>query len=282
MFIEHFEDQEVRKRWEEIKRNFQDAFSGKIQLNGDSELSRLLLRHRADVRAYSIPLGKDVQIDERISSLNAVLPFQIVEHYIRTASHICLANFCGCREMHECTKHPIGLGCIFLGRAAKDISPELGRPGTVDEALERVQAWKENGFTCNLGFVPADAEHYQVLPPDRFMAVCGCCSCCCISQKTRELDRQIGLVRSVDTGPRLPGVNVKVDQEKCVGCGECVNNCMYGGMALHEGKATVADSCYACGMCFDRCPTGAITLGIEDVAYFDRVLSALAEKVNVT
>ena len=58
--------------------------------------------------------------------------------------------------------------------------------------------------------------------------------------------------------------NVLVDQEKCTGCGECIEACPGEVYELADGKAVAAntDECHGCHTCEDVCPADAIT--IED------------------
>lgn len=53
---------------------------------------------------------------------------------------------------------------------------------------------------------------------------------------------------------------VKVDTEKCDGCGECVDGCPGEVYELIEGKATVVneDECHGCHTCEDLCENEAI------------------------
>jgi len=53
---------------------------------------------------------------------------------------------------------------------------------------------------------------------------------------------------------------VSVDEIICSGCGECVEACSYGAMALHPDTG-VAIKCDVCGgnpQCVEHCPHGAI------------------------
>ena len=52
---------------------------------------------------------------------------------------------------------------------------------------------------------------------------------------------------------------VAVDQEKCVGCGRCVNICAHGAPSITNRKSTIdTNKCLGCGRCLALCPTDAI------------------------
>ena len=53
---------------------------------------------------------------------------------------------------------------------------------------------------------------------------------------------------------------VKVDLDKCTGCGECVSACPLDAIVVANDKAIVDDSCAECGECIDACPAQAIEL----------------------
>ena len=54
---------------------------------------------------------------------------------------------------------------------------------------------------------------------------------------------------------------IKIDEEKCNGCGACANACHEGAIEMINGKAhlTREDYCDGLGDCLPACPTGAIT-----------------------
>jgi len=53
---------------------------------------------------------------------------------------------------------------------------------------------------------------------------------------------------------------VKVDKEKCTGCGACVEVCPAQVIRIEEEKAVISDDCVECGVCVEECPEGAISL----------------------
>lgn len=54
---------------------------------------------------------------------------------------------------------------------------------------------------------------------------------------------------------------ITIDEEKCNGCGQCVDACHEGAIAMVDGKAKLVSdiSCDGLGDCIGECPQGAIT-----------------------
>ena len=54
---------------------------------------------------------------------------------------------------------------------------------------------------------------------------------------------------------------IKIDREKCNGCGLCVSACHESAIGMQDGKAVLLrdDYCDGLGNCLPVCPTGAIT-----------------------
>ena len=75
---------------------------------------------------------------------------------------------------------------------------------------------------------------------------------------------------------------IKIDEEKCNGCGLCAQACHEGAIGVVDGKAKLLrdDYCDGLGDCLPVCPTGAITFEKREAAAYDEeaVKAAMAER----
>lgn len=72
---------------------------------------------------------------------------------------------------------------------------------------------------------------------------------------------------------------IKINDEKCNGCGACASACHEGAIGMVNGKArlTREDYCDGLGDCLPACPTGAITFEERDAPAYDEA-AVLAAK----
>ncbi|MEA3282976.1 MAG: 4Fe-4S binding protein [Euryarchaeota archaeon] len=71
---------------------------------------------------------------------------------------------------------------------------------------------------------------------------------------------------------------VKIDEEKCTGCGKCISPIAEGAIRIIDGKTKVISEelCDGMGFCIGICPEGAISIEERQTVAFD------AEKASNT
>ena len=74
---------------------------------------------------------------------------------------------------------------------------------------------------------------------------------------------------------------IKIDREKCNGCGACAEACHEGAIEMIDGKATLTreDYCDGLGDCLPACPVNAITFEEREAPAYDEA-AVLANKAK--
>jgi len=212
---------------------------------------------------------------------NQVLSMKVFKHFIDKACNIVVRD-CPCRDHLECKDHDHSLGCMMMGKATLEMAmppDDRAHIATKEEALEHVRRSIENGLIPILGTSVMEAEASNVKDLGHFMSVCFCCSCCCINGRVMSKSS----VDVINLFNRMEGLTVKVDPDICVGCGDCLEICVFKGMEMIDEKARVNQKrCLGCGRCENACPSEAISITITDPTYVNKLIKKLEAHVDVT
>jgi NAD-dependent dihydropyrimidine dehydrogenase PreA subunit len=81
----------------------------------------------------------------------------------------------------------------------------------------------------------------------------------------------------------MEGLTLEVDPEKCVGCGACMDVCVFVGREFINGKAVIdQERCLGCGRCEQVCPNGAINITLDDPKRLDELIKRIESSVDVS
>ena len=83
--------------------------------------------------------------------------------------------------------------------------------------------------------------------------------------------------------PRLRQI-IKIDEDKCNGCGLCIPNCPEGALKVIDGKARLISDlfCDGLGACIGHCPEDAITIEEREAEEYDerKVMKNIVQQGN--
>ena len=141
---------------------------------------------------------------------------------------------CSCRRarrlMGEGCGHLEEDMCMYLNDNAITYSKSgAHRLISKEEAYEVLRRAEDNGLVHEINQTPGFEES---------TAICNCCGCSCFALRVAEMFRAKNAIRS--------NFAAKIDKEKCVACGQCVENCQTNAIKLGQknciNNPTVSDA----------------------------------------
>lgn len=190
-----------------------------------------------------------VMINEEIKlpDLEQVIPYKRARSIImKNPDHI-VALDCPCRAARENPCLPLDV-CLIVGDPfasfIREHQPERSRWITRDEAIAILRAEDERGHVHHAFFKDAMLE--------RFYAICNCCECCCGAMQAHRHGTPM-LASS--------GYISQVDEDLCIGCGDCNEFCQFNALEVLDGVNHILyEKCMGCGVCVSKCNYNALSL----------------------
>lgn len=190
-----------------------------------------------------------VTVDEevRIRDLEQVIPYPRARSLILSHPDHIVVMDCPCRSARPNPCLPLDV-CLIVGEPfasfVHEHHPGRSRRITSDEAVAILQAEDERGHVHHAFFKDAML--------DRFYAICNCCECCCGAMQAHR--RGTPMLAS-------SGFVSQVDEDLCIGCGDCISFCQFHALDVVDGvNRVIYESCMGCGVCTGKCDQGALSL----------------------
>ncbi len=180
-------------------------------------------RLRNPVAFGNIPMGNGlmrvIPIASSLDGTSEVVDGERVNLFLENARTISVSP-CSCRTSREIMGQGCGHlkedMCIQLDDAAElYIQTGKGRQVTLEEAKEIIARAEEDGLMHSIPNTDGEGHTH---------AICNCCGCSCYALRAATMYSNPDMMRS--------NFVAKVDEEKCVGCGECVPNCPTNAIKL--------------------------------------------------
>jgi ferredoxin len=186
-----------------------------------------------------------------------LLPYEDIEQIIKAHKDLISVRNCCCRVGNQAMpnsqcRHPIYACTQFGGRAEYDLFREGGRKVSVDEAISiSMMATKS-------GLVPT-VTNMSLMEALEF--ICYCCGDACMvlapTIRARSVRKALAPTRFL----------VKVDNDLCNGCQDCLPVCYFDAIKMKKlpgfdtPKAVISTkNCIGCGLCMLRCAPAAMSM----------------------
>lgn len=200
---------------------------------------------------------KILTLDEDLVAISdknrRIVPFKYAYKIIfKDPDHIAVMD-CPCKKVMP--PYESVSCCIAVGGEISSFWLEHGEKYNVrkisqEEALDIVKEFRQTGHVTQAFFKVATGGSTGV--------ICNCRPGSCISLRASEITRQFDSSLSQSASS---GYSVKLNSQRCIQCGDCVEFCHSDSLQISEhGLIYDKESCFGCGLCVDRCEEKALSL----------------------
>lgn len=200
----------------------------------------------------TFPFARVISVEAEIPAGIEIHPYDRVSEYISSADHIAV-SVCYCRHHGELLGRPCDKpkeACLIFGPQAKFIDERgFGRLISKEEAIEVLDRCEDAGLV-----------HCSTNISKYIDFICNCCDChCFILQSIKN--------SAVPSMGANSSFIMHVDEEECIGCGDCMEKCQMDALIMKDDIA-VRDiqRCIGCGLCVSACPTEALRMELREAA----------------
>ena len=189
------------------------------------EYTRIRMANMAPMMPNGYGLMRVVPIESAIKDIPGVRDYDKLSYYLNKYD-IFSVSPCSCRAARRTINDGCGHleadMCIQMGKGAEHyIRTGRGRQVSREEVLEILKRAEDNGLMHDMPNIEEAGES---------SAICNCCACSCFGLRVGLMYGARDVIRSNFTA--------KVDEEKCVACGQCVENCPANALKLGQKLCT--------------------------------------------
>ncbi|MGH4120871.1 FAD-dependent oxidoreductase [Clostridium sp.] len=189
------------------------------------EYTRIRMATMSPLMPDGYGLMRVVPVESSIKDIPNVNDYEKLSYYLDKYDLFSVSP-CSCRS----SRRIIGEGC---GHLEEDMCVQMGKGAeyyirtgrarkiTREEALIIIKRAEENGLMHNMPNVEEAGES---------AAICNCCSCSCFGLRVGLLYGARDVIRS--------NFVAKIDETKCVACGQCVETCPGNALKLGQKIST--------------------------------------------
>ena len=216
----------------------------------DAELAALFEAYYQETQAG---ITRDTPALHRVIPVEKAIPFEVeIFPYEQAFELLEEAKSWGVRDcICRVQQRLVGKGCDRPVENCLIFAPIEGafEHSQTTRAISKQDALRILGEAEDAGLVHSAANYRE-----QHYYICNCCTCCC------------GVMRGIaefgiPTAITSSDFHATVDEDKCIGCGDCIERCQFAALSIPEYLCTVDHArCVGCGLCAIACSTGAMHL----------------------